>query len=509
MSTSPAINEAEHPEVSQSFVAPLIVTFPLTGKTWAPRSLRGITGWACRWTDLILLTIVFFGTVVLHYLLLDKQTLASVLAIKISLGNMITAAACLILWRTLLRGVGLYDLQRIKSLHGYAFRYVAGISCCTLLVAIIQASVRSNARVLYMTMTYWAMCLMLMAVSRFFLLYFDRSVRPHLRAKRNLLIVGTGSRAIDVYQEMKANRDLDYDLIGYVDSEPQTGFVPQEQIVGTIDQLEHILMHQVVDEVVIALPMKSQYQTIGDTIETCERLGIQSQYFTHHFGTSVTKKRWSTGRATGRMVLETVHRDSRRHLKRLIDFFGAFFGLIALSPFLLATAIAVKVTSSGPIIFKQERFGLNKRRFYMLKFRSMVIDAEARQAKLEHLNETSGPAFKIANDPRVTPIGRFIRKMSIDELPQLVNVLLGDMSLVGPRPLPTRDVSRFSEAWLMRRFSVKPGLTCLWQVTGRSNTDFDRWIELDLEYIDNWSLALDAEILVKTLPAVLKGRGAS
>jgi exopolysaccharide biosynthesis polyprenyl glycosylphosphotransferase len=204
-----------------------------------------------------------------------------------------------------------------------------------------------------------------------------------------------------------------------------------------------------------------------------------------------------------------VHNDHRIRVKRVFDVLGSGIGILLLSPVFLATILAVKLTSRGPIFFKQERFGLNKRTFGMLKFRSMVVDAEARQAALEHLNETSGPAFKIKNDPRITPIGRFIRKFSIDELPQLFNVLLGDMSLVGPRPLPLRDVGKFSEAWLMRRFSVRPGLTCLWQVSGRSNTDFDRWIELDLEYIDGWSLALDTKILFKTVPAVLKGRGAS
>jgi lipopolysaccharide/colanic/teichoic acid biosynthesis glycosyltransferase len=139
----------------------------------------------------------------------------------------------------------------------------------------------------------------------------------------------------------------------------------------------------------------------------------------------------------------------------------------------------------------------------------MVVDAEKKQAQVEHLNETDGPAFKVKNDPRVTRVGAFMRKLSIDELPQLFNVLMGSMSLVGPRPLPVRDVSRFSEAWLMRRFSVPPGLTCLWQITGRSDTTFDRWVELDLQYIDNWSLGLDARILFLTVPAVLKGRGAS
>jgi exopolysaccharide biosynthesis polyprenyl glycosylphosphotransferase len=504
-----AVPEKEQVGEMADASAPLIVTFPLIGKSWAPRSLRGVTGWACRWTDLTILSSVLFGTAVLGRSMLTQRKVSEFFEVRVSLRNMVVAMICVLLWRAILRAVGLYNLQRIRSLSGYILRCITAVSCCSLVVLLLMVVLKPQAHIIAFTTTYWAICLSTMLVARTMLLYFDRSIRPHLRARRNLLIVGTGSRAVDVYNEMKANRDLDYTLVGYVDSEPQAGHVGSDQIVGSIDQLEHILMHQVIDEVVIALPMKSQYQTIGEAIATCEKLGIQSQYFTHHFGTSVTKKRWSTGSKTGRMVLETVHRDSRRHLKRFIDIGGSFFGLIMLSPVLVVTAIAVKVTSRGPIIFKQQRFGLNKRTFPMLKFRSMVVDAEARQAKLEHLNETSGPAFKIANDPRITPIGKFIRKMSIDELPQLFNVLLGDMSLVGPRPLPTRDVSRFSEAWLMRRFSVRPGLTCLWQVTGRSNTDFDRWIELDLEYIDNWSLALDTEILVKTIPAVLKGRGAS
>jgi lipopolysaccharide/colanic/teichoic acid biosynthesis glycosyltransferase len=161
------------------------------------------------------------------------------------------------------------------------------------------------------------------------------------------------------------------------------------------------------------------------------------------------------------------------------------------------------------VIFKQTRYGLNKNPFSMYKFRSMVVDAESQQSQLEHLNETSGPVFKIKRDPRITRLGALLRKTSIDELPQLFNVLLGHMSLVGPRPLPTRDVSRFSDLSLMRRFSVKPGVTGLWQVSGRSNLDFDGWIALDLRYIDTWTLMLDLRILAMTIPAVLKGRGAS
>jgi lipopolysaccharide/colanic/teichoic acid biosynthesis glycosyltransferase len=168
----------------------------------------------------------------------------------------------------------------------------------------------------------------------------------------------------------------------------------------------------------------------------------------------------------------------------------------------------VKFTSPGPILFIQERIGLNKRKFRLLKFRTMVVDAEQKQESLQEQNENDGPVFKISNDPRITPCGKFLRRTSLDELPQLFNVLLGDMSLVGPRPLPIRDYIGFSEDWHRRRFSVRPGITCLWQISGRSSITFERWMELDMEYIKHWSLWLDFKILLATVSAVMKQRGA-
>lgn len=464
---------------------------------------------AYRTIDLLLLTATFFLTVSLHDSYLSTHlALGTFLRLGVSFRSILIGAMCILAWRSILNAVGVYDPIRIRSLGEYVARCIAGSGGCALIVGSLLRVVRSETRVIT-GLSYWAICLLMMFAARVLLLCFDHSIRQRFRTKRKLLIVGTGIRAVEVYKEMKSNRDLNYSLLGYIDSDPQTGYVASDQVIGSLNQLESILMHNVVDEVVIALPIRSQYDAIGDVVAICEKLGVQSQYFTRHFGTEITKGRRATGSQDGRMILEAVHRDDRRHTKRVFDLVGAFFALVLFSPLLLVTAIAIKLTSRGPILYSQKRFGLNKRVFAMLKFRSMVVEADALQADLEHLNETSGPAFKIANDPRITSIGKFLRKMSIDELPQLVNVLLGDMSLVGPRPLPTRDVSRFSEAWLMRRFSVKPGLTCLWQVSGRSSLDFDRWIELDLEYIDKWSLTLDMGILFKTIPAVLKGRGAS
>jgi exopolysaccharide biosynthesis polyprenyl glycosylphosphotransferase len=182
--------------------------------------------------------------------------------------------------------------------------------------------------------------------------------------------------------------------------------------------------------------------------------------------------------------------------------------IVLLSPLLLLVALALKLSSPGPILFTQDRVGYNKRRFLLYKFRTMVQDAEKLQAELETLNEAAGPVFKIKNDPRITRIGKFLRKTSLDELPQLFNVVKGDMSLVGPRPLPLRDYEGFDKDWQRRRFSVRPGITCLWQVSGRSGISFDEWMQLDIQYIDQWSLWLDIKILAKTIPAVLRGEGA-
>jgi exopolysaccharide biosynthesis polyprenyl glycosylphosphotransferase len=195
-------------------------------------------------------------------------------------------------------------------------------------------------------------------------------------------------------------------------------------------------------------------------------------------------------------------------VKRGVDIVGAAISLVVLAPLFLIIALAIKLTSGNPIFFSQERHGRNRRRFRMYKFRTMVDKAEQLQPLLERRNEAAGPIFKIKEDPRVTRLGAFLRRTSLDELPQLFNVLKGEMSLVGPRPLPVRDVSKFEESYLLRRFCVVPGLTGLWQVNARSTVNFEDWVKQDFEYIDNWSLRLDFRILLKTVPVVLKGTGA-
>jgi exopolysaccharide biosynthesis polyprenyl glycosylphosphotransferase len=284
--------------------------------------------------------------------------------------------------------------------------------------------------------------------------------------------------------------------------------VVSERLLGSLEQLEQILMSTVVDEVLIALPVKSHYSEIQRAIEECERAGVESRYSADVFPSRLARARVESLDGEPAVSRKVVSDDYRLVVKRMIDILGAGLGLLVLAPAMALIAFAVVTTSRGPAVFGQERYGWRKRRFVMYKFRTMVTNAEELQAALESRNEAVGPVFKIANDPRVTPLGRFLRKTSLDELPQLWNVLRGDMSLIGPRPLPMRDVNRFSDAWLMRRFSVLPGLTGLWQVSGRSNLTFGEWVQLDLQYIDRWSLALDFNILLRTIPAVLRGTGA-
>jgi exopolysaccharide biosynthesis polyprenyl glycosylphosphotransferase len=330
------------------------------------------------------------------------------------------------------------------------------------------------------------------------------------RGPRDLIIVGSGPRAANLCARLEEANPSDRRILGFVDS-PNGHVVPgkiRNRMLGRLDELEGILMRHPVDEVLIALPAKSCYQQIQTTIQTCERAGVEAKYLFDIFELSIAKPKVERDEKTSVVSLKVVRDGYRLIVKRWIDIAGALAGLIVLGPLMLLIAAVIRLTSHGPALFTQERSGFHKRPFRMYKFRTMVVDAEKLQGALESKNEAQGPVFKMRKDPRITPLGRLLRKASLDELPQFFNVLRGDMSLVGPRPLPKRDVSRFDNASLMRRFSVKPGLTCLWQVNGRSDTDFDQWMALDLKYIDEWSLELDFQIIAKTVPSVLKGKGA-
>ncbi len=359
-------------------------------------------------------------------------------------------------------------------------------------------------------MTFWVLSIIALILLRVGIRITGNLVGPWFAPSRRCVIVGSGPRAFVLAQSLAESVEIRYQILGFVDhpgehSQPE---ILSTGLLGGVDRLPEILKNEVVDELLIALPMKSCYSEIQSAISTCEQVGISCHIPTDSFSYSIGKPRLGADHRRHVITLDVVSRDETLLIKRAIDIVGAAAGLLILGPLMLVIGIIIRLTSPGAAVFQQTRYGLNKRVFTMYKFRTMFLGAEWRQEQLESHNEMSGPVFKIQNDPRITPIGRFLRRASLDELPQLWNVLTGSMSLVGPRPLPLRDVSRFSDAWLMRRFSVKPGLTCLWQISGRSNVGFERWIELDLRYIDNWSLALDFQILYRTIGAVLRGSGA-
>jgi exopolysaccharide biosynthesis polyprenyl glycosylphosphotransferase len=329
------------------------------------------------------------------------------------------------------------------------------------------------------------------------------------RSPPRVLIVGIGPLG-----RLTGNEILDHErhpeIVGYLrfDDEP-----PHERLhaplLGQVSDLETTLRERVVDEVVVASTAPAHATSVQSAIDTCERFGVPFALPALGYRVARAKPASRRGLEDGYVhYLSVEPKPLQNAIKRATDIVVSATALVLLSPLLVAVAIAVKLTSPGPVLFRQERVGLHGRAFKMLKFRSMVADAERRKAELEAFNEQSGPVFKMHSDPRVTGVGRFIRKFSIDELPQIVNVLRGDMAIVGPRPPIPSEVARY-EAWQRRRLSVRPGLTCVWQVSGRNRVSFQTWMLLDLRYIDHWNLLQDLSIVWRTVPVVLTGRGAS
>ena len=331
------------------------------------------------------------------------------------------------------------------------------------------------------------------------------------RNPRLVVIIGSGRKAGIAWRQIRTRYHSTVKLLGFVDDRAVSEMAPDiaDRYLGTIDHLSDLLLRNVVDELLIALPTRACYDSIQRAIAIAEQVGVEVVYMQDLYVTTRKQRVFDEPEIFTDLVPRQEHYVATQAIKRLLDIGGAAAGIVLLFPLFLLAAIAIKATSAGPILFAQERYGYRRRLFRMYKFRSMVENASELMAQLEDQNEAVGPIFKIRRDPRVTAVGRILRTSSVDELPQLWNVLIGDMSLVGPRPMTVRDVSLFSEATLMRRFSVKPGITGLWQVSGRSDATFDQWIKFDFSYIDDWSLGLDFRILARTVTTVLKRSGAA
>jgi exopolysaccharide biosynthesis polyprenyl glycosylphosphotransferase len=434
------------------------------------------------------------------------------LSTRVKVGNALLGACMLLVWYIVFNLQGIYRSHRLSTF----IEELREIARAVFLASLMLLMVAQIGR--WQTVTFWtATCvgligLLLIASMRMLLRLNLRRLRLHGHNIKTLLIVGGGPRARWFANEVRQRTDLGYRIIGYVDDE--TNFngqglkgVPR---LGDVDDLPSIIAHDVIDEVFVALPIKSQYSQIETAINLLEEQGIMVHLFSDPFPHRLARSHPSEFEGTQLLSIHSAPPVTwRTEIKRMLDILVAATALAVLSPLLLLAALAIKLDSKGPIFFIQGRVGFNKRRFRMIKFRTMCVDAEARMEEIEHLNEKSGPIFKITNDPRTTRVGKWLRKTSIDELPQLINVIAGEMSIVGPRPLSVRDAMRMEIAWQKRRYSVKPGLTCLWQVSGRSNLSFEQWMQLDLEYIDRWSLGLDGKILLRTIPAILLARGAS
>jgi len=348
---------------------------------------------------------------------------------------------------------------------------------------------------------------------RFFASMLLRRSLGSLDSRPRLLIVGINSRSIRFADGINSMPQHSHKLIGFADdvdihtAEFDFGKSPYE-IVTDIESLPEYLRVTQVDEVLVSLPMKSRYDDASRIVSICEEQGITIKVMADLFQYRMTHSRAEKiGDASVITVAFHGMIGVPALLKRMFDVAVSVVLLTVFAPLFVVVGIVIKLTSPGTVFYLQNRIGLNKKKFKMIKFRTMVVEAEAQQIAIESLNEAAGPVFKIKLDPRITGVGRFLRRFSIDELPQLINVCKGEMSLVGPRPLPLRDYEGFSEDWHRRRVSVPPGLSGLWQVESRDHGSFDEWMKLDMEYIDRWSLWLDLKIVLQTIPAVLRGSG--
>ena len=377
----------------------------------------------------------------------------SFLSARISIQNVLLVMFLTTAWPVVFHLFGLYELRRIRQLRAEAGRLVGAITAGAGLALVFPLTSVSGALTVSHVGHFWLTTLALGLLVRTGRRAVDRARDRHAR---RILIVGTGRLAQRAHRDIHTNRRSRYEVVGFVDEPTSDSATAEvvEQTIGTLEQLEQILMREVIDEVVIALPVKSCYQQIQHAIGVCERAGVKAKYGTDLFESTVAFPRYDHQGDRAFVAMLVAPDGYRLVIKRAIDVIGAAAALVMCAPLILIVAIAIKVTSPGRIIYPQDRCGLNKRPFRMYKFRSMYVHAEKLQAALEAQNEASGPVFKIRDDPRITPLGRLLRKSSLDELPQLWNVLRGDMSLVGPRPLPWRDVQRISRPSDMRRFSA-------------------------------------------------------
>jgi exopolysaccharide biosynthesis polyprenyl glycosylphosphotransferase len=435
------------------------------------------------------------------------------LSFQVSIKEIIFFSSLLLAWHILFSLFGLYRSWRVSTRKREITDLLKADLLGTLTLCIAARLFNVSMATPLFLGVFWVTATIIGVLSRLLLRWGLGWIRVRGRNLRYVLIVGTDDRAVSLAHLIETKAKLGYCLSGFVNGNGERIRRVQEAgypVVTDFKGFPSFVRDRVVDEVWIGRPRDVIEGELSRIVIFCRNCGIIIRYFSGSLDSIQALSENMSFEDDSVFTCYPGPVEANFLLgKRLMDILGSLALLGILSPLLVIGAILVKLTSPGPVFFVQERIGLNRRKFRLYKFRTMCQGAEQRLSELEHLNEISGPVFKMANDPRLTRIGKFLRKSSIDELPQLFNVLKGDMSLVGPRPLPVRDYNGFDEDWYRRRLCVLPGMTCLWQVNGRNVIPFEEWMGLDLKYIDQWSLRLDLHILLKTIPAVLKGSGAA
>jgi len=466
--------------------------------------------------DMLILVASFALATLPHLARSGPVVFTHFLEMRIKLQNVVVFCGLLWVWYLIFVSLGLYGSKRLASRRAEALDTVKATSLAALVLGVASYIMHFRMVTPGFLLLFWGFSTFVSVSCRIAIRTYLRRLRVRGQNLRNMLIIGSNRRAIEFAKTIESKPELGYRIIGFADDE----WAGSEELrklgrplVCNLDDLRTFLRRSIVDEVAIAVPLRSFHDHASDIAAMCQQQGIILRVLSDLFNLKSADPRAESFEDSHLIANHGgIEEGWPMVIKRTLDFLLSLTLLIILAPVLAVTAILIKLTSIGPVFFAQKRVGLNKRIFTIFKFRTMGINAEQKLHELEHLNEVSGPVFKIKNDPRLTPIGRFLRKTSIDELPQLFNVLSGDMSLVGPRPLQLRDYELFTDAgedWQRCRFSVRPGITCLWQVNGRSSLPFHQWMELDLQYVRNWSLWLDLQILARTIPAVLRGSGAA
>jgi len=465
-------------------------------------------------SDLVIVAGAFFLGYLLrdkiHYiyrldLIPEKELLKNIYPLSTYMGLL---PILLVIWGALLYYFGMYRSFRVKRISEVLFV----IFKTTLAGFILFASFTYVLKLHYISRTLiifiFALAAALISVEKVTLIQFFRYIRKKGYNFRNILIVGTGKRARRFIELINKHAEWGLKIIGFVDEDTnKTGqIVNGYKVIGSFRDMPDIIHNNVIDEIVFVVP-RSWLKKVEDIMHFCEEEGKKISIAVDYFELRFSKAKQTDLHGFPLLTFESTP-DKLWHLwvKRLFDIVFSFIALIILAPIFAIVAIMIKATSKGPVFFKQERGGLNGRKFMLYKFRTMVVDAEAKLKDVLAYNEMDGPVFKLTNDPRLTKVGKFLRKFSVDELPQLWNVLKEDMSIVGPRPPIPAEIDKYAN-WQRRRLSMMPGITCLWQVKGRNNIDFEAWMRFDLEYIDNWSLWLDCKIILQTIPVVLFGIG--